>query len=306
MVFKLVWVYAKNRSPSSLYTPVRIVFAKVCQAQGVQWKEEEVPDGLGSKIHWVGDLNTDKLILYFHGGGYYLPPDEGHVKFLIDCQSKLFDAGHAVNLAMLEHSLTPEAHYPTQPTQAMAALQAVLHKGYLPSNIVIGGDSGGGNLALAVLSIINHPTNPFSTLQLDEPLRGAFLISPWVSFSVRSQSFRENAGKDFLNDGLILEWAEAYAPSPVRDGYSEPLRNDEGWWRGLPAKAVLILAGGDEVFCDDIQELGQRMAESGTPTTMVTCPNHSHEECIQDAKTGLAAGPMASSVWEWLALQFES
>jgi hypothetical protein len=38
---------------------------------GVKWEVEDVPDGQGGRIHWVGDRAAKKVILYFHG--YYLP-----------------------------------------------------------------------------------------------------------------------------------------------------------------------------------------------------------------------------------------
>jgi len=34
---------------------------------GVKWEAEDVPDGQGARIHWVGDRAAKKVILYFHG-----------------------------------------------------------------------------------------------------------------------------------------------------------------------------------------------------------------------------------------------
>lgn len=103
----------------------------------------------------------------------------------------------------------------------------------------------------------------------------------------------------------MLEWANAYAPSPSRNEYSEPLRADVAWWRHIPVKDVLILAGGIEVFCDDIQEIGKRISEAGVKTSVVTCPNHVHVECLLDAKAELPEGVMAQAIWEWLMTRFE-
>ncbi len=45
--------------------------AEVVPAQakelGVKWEVEDVPDGRGAKLHWLGDRNAKTVILYFHG-----------------------------------------------------------------------------------------------------------------------------------------------------------------------------------------------------------------------------------------------
>lgn len=40
---------------------------------GVRWEAEDVPDGQGGRIHWVGDRAAKKVILYFHGD---YPPNQ--------------------------------------------------------------------------------------------------------------------------------------------------------------------------------------------------------------------------------------
>lgn len=84
---------------------------------------------------------------------------------------------------------------------------------------------------------------------------------------------------------LLLEWADAYAPSSIRDEYSEPLRADVAWWKDLSIHDLLVAAGEVEVFRDDIRELGSRISQSGVSTKTVTLPNHTHEADIQDTKT---------------------
>ncbi|KAH7127343.1 Alpha/Beta hydrolase protein [Dactylonectria macrodidyma] len=259
---------------------------------------------MGAKIHWFNDLNCDYLILYFHGGGFGLPPNEGHPKFLIECQEKLSQKGKRVAIALLEYSLTPESQYPTQPQQALLALQQVLKKGFDPSNIVLGGDSAGGNLTLAVLSLLSHPAPPFPTVKLTAPLRGALLISPWVSFSTQSESFQSCAHRDYVNKLQVFEWADAYCPSPIRNEYSEPARAGSDWWKGLPVQEVLVLAGGMEVFHDDVKTLGTNLTAAGVKLKVIECENHTHIECILDAVAGLEPGQMAYAIWDWLDITF--
>ncbi|TPX11486.1 uncharacterized protein E0L32_007905 [Thyridium curvatum] len=301
-----VCAWLSSKQLRALFKPTQDALAEACKKDGVLWHAEDIPDGMGSKLHWFGNLEANKLILYFHGGGYSLPADHGHIRFVVECQRRLEVEGHNVSVVMLEYGLAPESRYPVQPSQALAALQHVLNKGFLPSDIIVGGDSAGGNLALALLSLVNHPVESLPTVKLHEPIRGVFLISPWVSFSTQSLSFQENADRDLINARLILDWGEAYAPSPLRDEYSEPLRAGISWWEQLPTQDLLILAGEVEVFRDDIVELGNRMSHANVQTKLIVCPKHSHEECIQDAKSKLQHGMMAESVWNWLVARYSN
>src|ERR1700677_195328 len=41
---------------------------------GVRWEVEDVPDGRGGKLHWVGDRSAKKVLLYFHGDYFPTTP----------------------------------------------------------------------------------------------------------------------------------------------------------------------------------------------------------------------------------------
>lgn len=108
---------------------------------------------------------------------------------------------------------------------------------------MIAGDSAGGGLALSLLSHLLHPHLDVQKVPLSVPLRGAFLLSPWVSFDTTDDSYTRNAEKDFLVPAVMRYWAglhlgtieEEVDPGVVTGGtnYSELLLADASWWEGM-------------------------------------------------------------------------
>jgi len=47
--------------------PTRIVIPAQCKTLGIPLHTEDVPDGAGGRLHWIGDREAKKVILHFHG-----------------------------------------------------------------------------------------------------------------------------------------------------------------------------------------------------------------------------------------------
>ena len=86
----------------------------------------------------------DKVLLYFHGGGYVIGSVRTH-RVMLSRMSKA--AG--VRVLGLDYRLSPENPFPAPIDDAMAGYRWLLDSGIDPSRIAIGGDSAGGGLALA-------------------------------------------------------------------------------------------------------------------------------------------------------------
>jgi len=203
-------------------------------------------------------------------------------------------------IAFLEYGLTKKSKYPTQLKQATEALRYLIENGYKPSDIIVGGDSAGGNLAIALMSNLLHPLPESKPLSLDGPIAGLLLISPWVTFSSDSLSFKECEHKDIFTAAAMHEWADSYASTTERNNYTEPLRAEIPWWSNLPATKVLNLAGGHELFRDDIEAFGKVLETAKVHVKTVVCQKQVHVDCILDAETGLSVGPMSTEAWAWL------
>lgn len=83
-------------------------------------------------------------------------------------------------------------------------------------------------------------------------LKGAVLISPWVTFSTQAASFERNAGRDCLNPIALSHWSNEFLSQALLDNYNSPLDAPQDWWSEIPVKQGLVTAGEDEVLVDDI------------------------------------------------------
>ena len=150
------------------------------------------------------------------------------------------------------------------------------------------------------MSNILHPLPGSKHLSLDGPIAGLLLISPWVTFSSDASSFKECEHKDIFTKASMHEWADDFASPAEQNNYTEPLRAAVSWWSKLPAKKVLNLAGGYEMFRDDIEAFGQTLETANVHVKTVICPMQVHVDCILDAESGLDVGSMSTETWEWL------
>ncbi|KAF9878790.1 hypothetical protein CkaCkLH20_03690 [Colletotrichum karsti] len=231
---------------------------------------EPLTDG-HSSILWLGDRTTaKKIVLFFHGGGYTTPLLNGYMEWMWRAHIMAgIDAEIDVAVAILEYSLSPGAQYPTQLCQAAAALEHLLRCGISPENIIIGGDSAGGNLTGQLLCHIVQPHPEAIPVKLAKPLAGVFLVSPWLTKRTNHTSFAENGSIDMLSASLVnlvlqdllgLDWAKQ-----AKDSFSHafPLDMSEPWIESLNTitKNMYLSVGYHEVFRDQCVSFVEEVRE---------------------------------------------
>ncbi|KAM0709543.1 hypothetical protein Q7P35_003582 [Cladosporium inversicolor] len=229
--------------------------------------------------------SQETVFLYFHGGGYRNPLEEaGHMPVVLEC-SKALDAGR---IFLLEYGLVPELQYPGQLVQAACALNLLLDQlGCRPDRVVVGGDSAGGNLALALLAHTKqpHPLVPnVERVPIDSKLKGALLISPWVSTAATAASYEENSRKDYLTCEAIEAFIRLWAPK--NEMWADFLQAPANFWVGLPVERVLLTVGGFEVFRDDVRTFATLMeakADKDNLVRFVETPAEVHVQPAVDA-----------------------
>ena len=154
-------------------------------------------------------------------------------------------------------AIVPTASFPTQLTQAVLAVKHVLASGIQPKNLQIVGDSAGGNLVVQLLSHILHPVDNVPLISLPAPIRGIYLMSPWLSMCGATGSHITNDGRDVVSAKTF-----AYCGRKVLAGvpeshynYLEASKSPDGWFEGVAEVVdhVLITAGSNECLMDDIQ-----------------------------------------------------
>lgn len=131
--------------------------------------------------------------------------------------------------------------------------------GRSPSNVIVGGDSAGGNLALAVLLHLSHPHPEIDPVEVSGPLAGVFGYAPWVDFNRDWPSMTENAYKDIITPGVLKTWSTAYLAGKEGDNWSEPTRAPVEWWQDAKTERILLLAGGDEILLSPIAAFAKKL-----------------------------------------------
>ncbi|KAL2675596.1 hypothetical protein Neosp_011786 [[Neocosmospora] mangrovei] len=224
-----------------------------------------------SSILWFGDRSrAKKVVLFFHGGGYNTPLLNAYMEFLWRAYIRAgIEADTEVAVAILEYSLSPGVQYPTQLCQASSSLAHLLSSGISPRNIIIGGDSAGGNLTAQLLCHMALPHPEAVPITLSEPLAGVFLISPWLSTRTTDRSFAENGSIDMVSAPYVrIVTAEVLGPDweeePSRFSHAFPLDTQHPWMDKLSAltNKMYLSVGYHEVFRDQCVEFVDKVREA--------------------------------------------
>ncbi|KAI0306818.1 Alpha/Beta hydrolase protein [Multifurca ochricompacta] len=242
------YIFDQNWDPDTLRSFIGLTTSQSYQKWAHQVKQEVLTDVLpeGAKLHWLGKRRDAR-------GGFVVPARAEYFPFLQRIQKDLSPLWVILEL-------------PSWSTlrQANAALTHLLQKGIPPSNIILGGDSAGGNLVLQLASHLLHPLSSIPPPPtLSQPLAGAVLISPWVSYLTDAPSYTRNKGKDLIT-----------VPPD--------------WWSGLDGvcSRILITTGELECIFDQIIESSKAISQHVKNTTTVVEPGGVHEDLIDKFATG--------------------
>ncbi|KAK1600075.1 alpha/beta hydrolase [Colletotrichum navitas] len=265
---------------------------------------------VGARIMWLGDRKkAAKVVLFFHGGGYVAPILKGHFTWCWNCY---VGDGPGVKgevaVAILEYTLCPQAQYPTQLQQAVAALNHVLKSGIAPGDLVMGGDSAGGNLTCQVINHILRPHQEVEPVRLRSPLAGVFMVSPLLTFRTETASFRDNGHVDMLSAAIVsrgntyifpVESLKRRAANPHRP---LPLDGDSEWFGEIQtvAKAVYFTAGEQEVFRDDVRAFAEavRRCNPDVDVKLDVAANEIHDSILLESELGVI-GDATKRMRQW-------
>lgn len=154
------------------------------------------------------------------------------------------------------YTLVPHGVYPTQFREGVEALNYVLNDlGRFPSDVLLAGDSAGGNICLAILSHITHPSPDVpEKVEIDSKLKALVLVAPWVSFKTDWPSSSRNAYKDIITATSAARWSADYLAGQATNPYAEAVHAPASWWEGAKVEQLLCVAGSDECLVDSIEE----------------------------------------------------
>src|SRR6187401_2387204 len=115
-------------------------------APDVQLEEVEC-DSVPGEWSIVPGSDTTRVLLFFHGGGYCSGSIVSHRRMVTE-------AGRAARMRTLavRYRLAPEHPYPAAHEDAMTAWRFLRGQGIAACDIVVGGDSAGGNLTVTLIN----------------------------------------------------------------------------------------------------------------------------------------------------------
>ncbi|MHA1241826.1 MAG: alpha/beta hydrolase [Promethearchaeota archaeon] len=211
---------------------------------------------------WVIPPNflKDRVILHIHGGGWILgtPSDSRRITSTIATATNL-------KILSIDYRLAPEYPFPAPLDDCVSAYNWLLSNGFKSENIIIAGESAGGNLTLATLLKLRDQG-------IDLPA-GAFCLSPATDVTLSDDSFFENGATDpGLSDVGIYWWLGAYlAGDDPRNPYVSPLFGDLS---GLPP--ILIQASSCEMLYSDATRFVEKAKKAGVNAILQSWDEMTH------------------------------
>lgn len=204
------------------------------------------------------NLQTGVTVLYFHGGGYSFYPKS------YDSFIALIAQAAKARIFALDYRLSPEHRFPAQLEDALHAYRWLLETGVDASNLVVGGDSAGGNLALALLLRARDSNLPLPAL--------AVALSPPTDLETEYPSLAGNQDTDWIDKPELLHWAVWFCDSAqLRDPLISPMWAD---LRGLPP--IYIQAGSAEILYDSIRAFVNRAKSQGADVVLEAWEDMNH------------------------------
>ncbi|MCV2371320.1 alpha/beta hydrolase [Paucibacter oligotrophus] len=217
----------------------------------------------GVPAEWISVPQTQpgRIILYLHGGSFAFRFPNAHASFAARLCQRL-----GAKALIPDYRLAPEHPFPAAPDDCQASYRWLLGNGCKPEQLLVVGDSAGGNLALVTLH---------RSLQAREPMPAcAVLLSPAVDCTLDSPSMAANEARDpmfSLRNFLVLR--RLYVPSPLLYTHPDvsPLFGD---FAGFPP--LFLQAGQSEMLCDEAIRIAHKAHASGVDVELELWPETPH------------------------------
>lgn len=218
--------------------------------RGTRYESETIADVPCTTVRAPSaDSSEGPLLLYFHGGVYIFGSPRTHRAMLARISRRT-----GLPACLPDYRKAPEHPFPAAVEDAVAVYRALAGH---PGGVILGGDSAGGGLALALNLEIKR-------LGLPRPL-GSFLLSPLTDFTFSHPSVRRNAEADVMLPAHMTEMAIAMVMQgrPADDPLISPIRGEFGG-----AAPVWICVGDTEILLDDARLMADRLRAQGVETTL--------------------------------------
>lgn len=216
--------------------------------------------GYGS--NWEGSVNarwvaqaalSDPVLLYIHGGCFAIQLQDCALEAMANIYLAL-DKYYSkkISVLILDYTLTSQgARYPKQCNEVFEVYQQLLAQDY--KNIIVMGDSAGGNLTMTLLQDLRPKDN------IVWP-RGVISMSPWLNttHAKKTGSYLRNDSLDVFSFDMVNYFGAEYVDNQPTAFDNDPrinISSAASEFRELPTLEegrVLFIFGENEVLYDEI------------------------------------------------------
>jgi acetyl esterase len=221
------------------------------------------------RLHRPRATGVLPVLVWFHGGGWVWSSVDTHDRLVREVA-----AAGGVAAVSVDYALSPEAKFPQAVLEGAAVVRRLAAEseawGLDASRILLGGDSSGGNLALATaLALRDGAASPGG----GPKLAGLLAVYPVTDPDFEQPSYREFAE----GYGLTTAMMRAYWGAYLRDSadranpLAAPARADLA---GLPP--TLIQLAELDVLRSDGERMAARLRAAGVDCTQLSYPGMAH------------------------------
>lgn len=214
----------------------------------------------GEWVHTVVTRRTDGAFLYIHGSGHIVCSSRTHRGI-----TSHLSADTGLPVFSIDYRLAPTHTYPAASDDVRAAWEWLLSEGFAADRIVIGGDSAGGHLAIAL-------AHDLAAAGLALPA-AIVAISPFLDLSLVEATVRDRIVRDpFAAASVAKRALTHYADEGAKTVAARSFEFDT--LSDFPP--ILIHAGSREMLGADCTELARRIRAAGFDVEHRVWPGQMH------------------------------
>ena len=260
----------------------------------------ELPGARGPirvRLYDPGIARPAPCLIYLHGGGWVIGSLDSHDGV---CR-RLAQAGEFM-VASIDYRLAPEHKFPAGLEDCLAAVRWIAAEGGQwgidPARLALGGDSAGGNLALATLLSLRDAGA--------SPLRAGLLIyGAYLPYTAETETASQAAYGDGSNvlSAAEMRWFWGHyvtGPADNRNPLAVPLLAELG---GLPP--LMVTAAEFDPLLDDSTQLVAKLEAAGAPHRYVLWPGVTHA-CIHMTRMLDVAQTYMAEMAAWVRSQLQA
>ncbi len=214
----------------------------------------------GVPCEWIIPQNSlaERVLLYLHGGGFVFGLTPPHLHMAAHLAQNL-----DMRILMVDYRLAPQHPFPAALDDCETAYLWLLKQGILARNILVAGDSAGGNLTITMLMKLRDSGSSLPA--------AAACLSP-VTDLVNKEKLSEGFQDPLLPAKAVEFYTQSYVgQSDARQPLISPVYGD---LRGLPP--LLVHVGEDEILREDAERLVGLAKAAGVEAQLEIYPRMWH------------------------------